>query len=105
MYQRFVLLGIGILNPLCYLIFSEKMRSSVLLVGLLLEATYCFARPQHAQVVGRDAKLKDTYDFVIVGGGTSGLTVADRLTENPDSKFPSRVAFGCPSVLHMDADV
>ncbi|KAJ5787103.1 CAZyme family AA3 [Penicillium paradoxum] len=25
-----------------------------------------------------------TYDFVIVGGGTSGLVVANRLTENPD---------------------
>ncbi|KAH9905822.1 alcohol oxidase [Xylariomycetidae sp. FL2044] len=25
-----------------------------------------------------------TYDFVIIGGGTSGLSVADRLTENPD---------------------
>lgn len=23
------------------------------------------------------------YDFVVVGGGTSGLTVADRLTEDP----------------------
>jgi choline dehydrogenase-like flavoprotein len=27
--------------------------------------------------------LKSKYDYVIVGGGTSGLTVADRLTENP----------------------
>ena len=25
-----------------------------------------------------------TYDFVIVGGGTSGLMIANRLTENPD---------------------
>lgn len=26
--------------------------------------------------------IKDTYDYVIVGGGTSGLTVADRLSES-----------------------
>lgn len=41
---------------------------------------------QDAQVVGRDAKLKSSYDFVVVGGGGSGLTVADRLTENPESE-------------------
>jgi ribulose 1,5-bisphosphate synthetase/thiazole synthase len=28
------------------------------------------------------APLNQTYDYIIVGGGTSGLTVANRLTEN-----------------------
>ncbi|GME57972.1 Glucose-methanol-choline oxidoreductase [Neofusicoccum parvum] len=37
-----------------------------------------------ARVVGRDASLRESYDFVVAGGGTSGLTVADRLTEDPD---------------------
>ncbi len=31
-------------------------------------------------------KLRDSYDFIIAGGGTTGLTVADRLTE----AFPNR---------------
>ena len=30
-----------------------------------------------------DQALLPSYEFVIVGGGVSGLTVANRLTENP----------------------
>lgn len=41
---------------------------------------------RHARIVGRDTTLRSSYDFVVIGGGASGLTVADRITENPDSK-------------------
>ncbi|KAL0263056.1 hypothetical protein SLS55_002031 [Diplodia seriata] len=56
------------------------------MVRLLVFSLFCMVvqgrLARHAQVIGRDVDLADEYDFVIVGGGTSGLTVANRLTEN-----------------------
>ena len=41
----------------------------------------------HAQVLkGRNA-LSESYDYVIVGGGTAGLTVGDRLSEDGKCKL------------------
>lgn len=38
-------------------------------------------------LIDRVSQLKPFYDYVIIGGGTSGLVVAYRLTEDPRSKF------------------
>ncbi|KAF2476896.1 alcohol oxidase [Lindgomyces ingoldianus] len=46
------------------------------------------AIPTHAQtatILKRADQIQDAYDYVIVGGGTSGLTVGDRLTA--DGKY------------------
>lgn len=56
------------------------MHCFVLFLLLALEVA-----ARGARIIGRDDSLNDSYDFVIIGGGTSGLTVADRLTENPKS--------------------
>jgi choline dehydrogenase-like flavoprotein len=38
----------------------------------------------HANILERQVEVQDEYDYIIVGGGTSGLTVGDRLTESGD---------------------
>lgn len=42
------------------------------------------AAGKYARVVQPRTVANTTYDFVIIGGGIGGLTVADRLTEDPN---------------------
>lgn len=44
---------------------------------------------ERAVLVEKVSNLQKDYDYVIIGGGTSGLTVANRLTENPKSTTTS----------------
>jgi choline dehydrogenase len=60
-----------------------KARLAVAIVFLLSHVQPALSI-RHASPVSLNA-LHSTYDFVIIGGGASGLTVADRLTEDPST--------------------
>lgn len=57
-------------------------------VALLTWISNCHGSPfsrhaPHAVVFNHTKQLRESYDYIIAGGGTSGLVVANRLTENP----------------------
>ncbi|KAK7957885.1 Versicolorin B synthase [Apiospora saccharicola] len=64
-----------------------SISRSSLLLALAATCAHSFAIPRSAHQAHQIADVSEllpAYDYVFVGGGTSALTVADRLTEDPD---------------------
>lgn len=74
---------------LIYLLFNctntlSMAKSSFFVWAAVLLPSSAFARPLFTgRLVSRADGLLNEYDYVIVGGGASGLTVANRLSEQP----------------------
>lgn len=68
-----------------------SLTTQFLLPLVLASAAYCspLRVAERAVLIDDVSDLKAEYDYVIIGGGTSGLTVADRPTEHPNSRFLS----------------
>lgn len=57
------------------------------IVPATFSCAHAYSNAVHeAQHITRSQDLQPSYDYVVVGGGTSGLTVADRLTESGQCK-------------------
>lgn len=74
-------------------------RTEEMLLHFLISLTLSVA-VQAASALGRYATIvqardmtnTSAYDFVVAGGGIAGLTVADRLTEDPNGRHIHRIA-------------
>ena len=70
----------------------RSLQNYLLLFAAASLAAALPTRESLAKIVSRQ-DVQEEYDYVIVGGGTSGLTVGDRLTENGKCQ-----SYSCPNV-------
>ncbi len=69
---------------------AANMLPTLLFAALLAIQASAGSLPhlgKYARVITPDVASNTAYNYIIAGGGIGGLTVADRLTEDPSSKL------------------
>ncbi|KAL8693092.1 MAG: hypothetical protein Q9218_002016 [Villophora microphyllina] len=73
---------------------------------VFLQAVLVCSHPlvDRATIVDSASDLKRQYDYVVIGGDTSGLTVANRLTEDPSGKASVKASLQGKGIVNLTKD-
>ena len=78
-----------------------RLLTTLPLLQLLAFVGDVESTPTFRGEVKRSVKeLRNSYDYVVIGGGTSGLVVANRLSEDRSSKLDARVCICIPKTFN-----
>lgn len=71
----------------CDLDFTKPLKMSLAKLLPLIFLILDLARLSSAVIFRDPSTINRTYDYIVAGGGLTGLVVANRLTEDPNSKY------------------